>query len=143
MPRTQPRPLRRPRGRATSSVPRRRLRWSTATATTTPFTRGGTAYAQIPIYDLGSTLSYDCILETGNSNNGVGKLQVDLNACYGKGLAVDGVFGSGTYNALLQVQRTIGVAADGVYGPNTRNKMKWTGNGAASGCKAITEFQGF
>jgi hypothetical protein len=102
-----------------------------------------TGYAQIPSYESGSTLTYDCILETGNNNSGVSKLQSDLNACYGKGLAVDGVFGSGTYNALLQVQRTVGATVDGVYGPNTRNKMKWTSNGKASGCKAVTSYQGF
>lgn len=104
---------------------------------------GALAYAQIPIYDVGSTLSYDCILEKGNSNAGVSKLQANLNACYGKGLAVDGVFGTGTYNALLAVQRSVGATIDGVYGPNTRNKMKWTSNGAASGCKAITSYNGF
>jgi len=104
---------------------------------------GAFGYAQIPIYDVGSTLNYDCILETGNNNNGVAKLQADLNACYGKGLAVDGAFGSGTYNALLQVQRSVGATVDGVYGPNTRNKMKWTSNGKASGCKAVTSYQGF
>ncbi|MDR6573129.1 murein L,D-transpeptidase YcbB/YkuD [Curtobacterium sp. 320] len=100
-------------------------------------------YAQIPAYETSSTLTYDCILETGNKNTGVSKLQTNLNACYGKGLAVDGVFGSGTYNALLQVQRSVGATVDGVYGPNTRNKMKWTSNGKASGCKTISSYQGF
>lgn len=75
----------------------------------------------------------DCVLESGNLNNGVYWLQVALNNCYSKGLALDGDFGPATYNALMQVQSSLGLAVDGVYGPNTRQAMKLSAS-VASGC---------
>jgi len=99
--------------------------------------------ARIPVYSVaaGSGTTYNCIMERGNSGQGVRTLQTALNACYGKGLAVDGVFGNGTYNALLQVQRQVGVSIDGVYGPGTRNAMQWrAGDGV---CRPGNQYGGF
>ena len=66
-----------------------------------------------------------CYLEQGVRNNAVSTLQFALQKCYGKAIAVDGAFGPATYNALLQVQWTIGTTIDGIYGPNTAKKMRW------------------
>jgi peptidoglycan hydrolase-like protein with peptidoglycan-binding domain len=61
----------------------------------------------------------------GTYNLGVVALQRALNACYLKGLTVDGRFGARTRDALASVQRAVGVQDDGIYGPLTANAMKW------------------
>jgi len=104
--------------------------------------KNSTVSAQFPYFSTvraGSSLS--CVLETGNTGNGVRALQNTLNRCYGKGLATDGVFGNGTYNALLQVQRLAGTTVDGVYGPGTRNAIRWlAGDGV---CRPGSQYGGF
>jgi len=94
-------------------------------------------FAQIPI----SGSNFNCILERGNNSGAVRILQNHLNRCYGKGLTTDGVFGNGTYTALLQVQRQIGITADGVYGPGTRGAMNFFASDLT--CNRITAYQGF
>lgn len=78
-------------------------------------------HAQVPT--IGTSKS--CNMWSGNTSAGIATLQNTLNACYGKSLATDGIFGAGTKNALIQVQKAIGVTADGIYGPSTRDKMKF------------------
>jgi peptidoglycan hydrolase-like protein with peptidoglycan-binding domain len=102
-----------------------------------PLKANGNEFGQIPV----SSAGYNCILEKGNSSSAVSRLQNHLNSCYGKGLAVDGVFGNGTYTALIQVQRAIGATADGVYGPGTRSKMAFFASNL--GCYGITAYSGF
>lgn len=70
-----------------------------------------------------SSWSKACLLESGVTSGGVRALQMALNVCYNKGLVRDGDFGPATYNALIQVQSSLGITADGVYGPQTRSNM--------------------
>jgi hypothetical protein len=49
----------------------------------------------------------------------VKRLQIDLNDCYGAGLAVDGEYGPDTETAVKGVQNIEGVTQDGDYGPQT------------------------
>jgi len=84
----------------------------------------GSSFVYVPFVYASSNMN--CILEVGNNNRGVSTLQQALNSCYGKGLVVDGAFGNATYNALLQVQSSLGVTVDGVYGPGTRHAMKFS-----------------
>jgi peptidoglycan hydrolase-like protein with peptidoglycan-binding domain len=67
-----------------------------------------------------------CILGYGDSSTAVARLQIDLNDCYGfllpAALAVDGIYGTNTENAVKAVQRYQGwppAEQDGIYGPNT------------------------
>jgi len=64
-------------------------------------------------------------LRQGSSGNAVRALQVELNAKRGAGLAVDGVFGSGTYNAVRTFQSHAGITIDGVVGPTTWRNLVW------------------
>lgn len=50
-------------------------------------------------------------------------LQYELNEM-GYGLAVDGLFGKATDNALKDAQKQLGVTVDGKCGPDTRNALK-------------------
>ncbi|MFG2682122.1 peptidoglycan-binding protein [Streptomyces sp. NPDC048392] len=66
-----------------------------------------------------------CYLQYGHTGPGVRALQKNMNSCYGKSLALDGVFGPATRDALRNVQSRIGAGVDGVYGRETMGKMKW------------------
>jgi peptidoglycan hydrolase-like protein with peptidoglycan-binding domain len=79
----------------------------------------------------------NCLLEKGNDNAAVNRLQFDLDACYGGGLTVDSDFGSMTMAALQIVQRREGISADGIYGPQTRDNILWLD--ANKDCVRITE----
>ena len=59
----------------------------------------------------------------GNSGDGTRWIQTALNNLIGAGLAVDGIFGAATKNAVIQFQSANGLAADGVVGNDTRTKM--------------------
>ena len=98
----------------------------------------GGAYTLQPSMPGGNS---DCILQTGNSNLGVNALQSTLVGCHGKTLAIDGIFGAATGQALRDVQRIIGVTVDGVYGPATRKKMSWSNSNG--GCRPGSEYYGF
>lgn len=63
-------------------------------------------------------------LKKGNSGAGVKLLQKNLNKVLSYGLAVDGVFGDKTYNAVVKFQKKYGLSADGIYGEKTYKKMK-------------------
>ncbi|HET8642694.1 MAG TPA: penicillin-insensitive murein endopeptidase [Pseudonocardiaceae bacterium] len=64
-------------------------------------------------------------LRQGSSGNAVRALQVELNAKRGAGLAVDGVFGSGTDAAVRSFQSHAGIGVDGVAGPTTWRNLVW------------------
>ncbi|PJN27720.1 peptidoglycan-binding protein [Kitasatospora sp. CB02891] len=70
-----------------------------------------------------SSGSTDCMLGVGNQSEAVNVLQSAMTYCNGENVAIDGVFGPATKNALIRLQSRLGVAADGVYGPQTRNAM--------------------
>lgn len=64
-------------------------------------------------------------LRQGSNGNAVRALQVELNAKRGAGLAVDGVFGSGTDAAVRSFQSHAGIGVDGVVGPTTWRNLVW------------------
>ena len=60
----------------------------------------------------------------GSRGEDVKDLQNNLNYLgYSCGVA-DGIFGNGTYNALVKFQRNYGLVADGIFGSGSRAKMK-------------------
>jgi hypothetical protein len=63
-------------------------------------------------------------IKKGNKGSQVKTLQEDLNYVLGINIAVDGDFGSGTFNALIDFQNKYGLSADGIYGKASFNKMK-------------------
>ena len=67
----------------------------------------------------------NCVLGRGNQSAAVATLQGALNRCNGQGIAVDGIFGPATEQAVRNVQRANGIRVDGVYGPETRSRMAW------------------
>lgn len=62
-------------------------------------------------------------LQSGSSGSGVCWLQTALNKANNAGLAVDGQFGSGTKQAVINFQSANGLEADGIVGPATINKL--------------------
>jgi hypothetical protein len=91
------------------------------------FTPSNSVYTYIPDFESATRDTNVCYLEQGTSGLAVRTLQTSLKQCYGKSITVDGQFGPATYNALLQVQRSVGVTIDGVYGPGTGKAMKHGG----------------
>lgn len=85
---------------------------NSTTPPTTDVSNPGAPYA-IPSGNIGS----------GSSGDGTRWIQTALNNLIGAGLAVDGIFGAGTKNAVISFQSANGLAADGVVGNDTRNKM--------------------
>ncbi|SDP87052.1 Putative peptidoglycan binding domain-containing protein [Actinopolyspora xinjiangensis] len=69
--------------------------------------------------------SHHCVMGVGNGGSAVTALQRSLRACEGQSIAVDGIYGPATRDAVLNVQRRAGIARDGVYGPQTRDAMRW------------------
>lgn len=63
------------------------------------------------------------LLSTGSKGSGVSWLQTALNKANNAGLAVDGDFGSGTKQAVINFQKANGLDADGIAGPATINKL--------------------
>ena len=85
----------------------------------------GGSYARVPVWMPSYAFSYDCYLERGAENYGVQELQYSLRFCNGQNIAVDGVFGGATEQAVKNVQYKHGLVVDGVYGPDTSRVMKW------------------
>ena len=84
-------------------------------------------WTYVPEFQSASMDTMRCYLESGTNGLGVSTLQSSLKYCYGKSIAVDGAFGPATYNALMQVQSSLGVTIDGIYGPGTGAAMKHAG----------------
>ncbi|WP_323377109.1 peptidoglycan-binding domain-containing protein [Streptomyces smaragdinus] len=87
---------------------------------------GAVGPIKIPSYNSGGTQNLSCNMVKGNVSSAVRNLQTELNKCFGAQLAVDGNFGTNTYNALKRAQSAAGTTADGVYGPNTRHAFAIT-----------------
>jgi len=64
------------------------------------------------------TLAAAATLQYGSSGQSVIDLQQQLNS-FGYSLAVDGIFGNGTLNAVKSFQSSKGLTADGIVGPLT------------------------
>lgn len=64
-------------------------------------------------------------MRQGSSGPAVRAVQVQLNAKRRLGLAVDGVFGSGTAAAVRSFQSHAGIGADGVVGATTWRNLVW------------------
>jgi peptidoglycan hydrolase-like protein with peptidoglycan-binding domain len=89
---------------------------------------GGTSLARgffsglpmrVPTVANGHPAQWGCNLPPGSTGAAVARLQIDLNACYGDDLAVDGSYGPLTEGAVKAVQRHENVLQDGEYGPQT------------------------
>lgn len=61
-------------------------------------------------------------IKKGTKADKVKTLQKFLNWYGGYGLAVDGICGKGTVNAIKKFQKAEGITADGIYGKNTHDK---------------------
>ncbi|MEV6103643.1 peptidoglycan-binding domain-containing protein [Streptomyces sp. NPDC051940] len=74
---------------------------------------------------------YSCVLGRGNTGLGVEALQDALKRCYGQNIAVDGIYGPATEQAVRNAQHFhnvyggAGLAEDGVYGPRTGAVLTW------------------
>lgn len=62
-------------------------------------------------------------LKNGSKGTQVKYLQMNLNVLNYNAGSADGIFGSGTKNAVIRFQRANGLSADGIAGKNTINKM--------------------
>ncbi|QER90454.1 peptidoglycan-binding domain-containing protein [Streptomyces tendae] len=72
-----------------------------------------------------SNTNTTCVMAQGSTGAGVTSLQKALRHCYGRNIAIDGVFGPATEAALKYAQGRAGVSQDGEYGPVTRNAILW------------------
>ena len=67
------------------------------------------------------------MLRKGNTGDAVKTLQTKLNALGYNCGAVDGIFGTKTYNAVIKYQKAMGLVADGIVGKLTWAKLGVTG----------------
>jgi murein L,D-transpeptidase YcbB/YkuD len=67
-----------------------------------------------------------CWMDMNNVSGGVRALQRALRYCYTQNIAIDGIYGPQTRDALRRVQGRVGARQDGVYGPETARKMKFS-----------------
>lgn len=72
-----------------------------------------------------NTKNISCVLGVGSRSTAVTYLQSALRRCYGQAIAVDGIYGQQTRNAVINVQRFHRITADGVFGPQTNFVMFW------------------
>ena len=68
-------------------------------------------------------LDVNVLLEYGSKGEQVKLLQTELNSVMNAGLTVDGSFGSGTENAVINFQNKYGLEADGIVGIATAGKL--------------------
>lgn len=83
-------------------------------------------WGQVPGIDNAWVKTESCYLNYGTWNNdAVQALQRSLKYCYGRGIALDGDFGSATRSALRYAQGREGIAVDGVYGQQSHDNLRW------------------
>ena len=63
------------------------------------------------------------ILKVGSRGTEVKYLQMNLNGLGYKGVSIDGIYGTGTADAVRRFQTAYGLSADGIAGPDTLNRM--------------------
>ncbi|MCG7427945.1 peptidoglycan-binding protein [Helcobacillus sp. ACRRO] len=78
-----------------------------------------------------TVISSTAKIRPGHRGSAVRELQAALNA-RGASIAVDGVYGAATRNALTAFQSANGLVPDGVVGPATRGALRSTGGQSAS-----------
>lgn len=78
------------------------------------------------------------LIRTGNRGDSVKELQTKLNALGYNCGAVDGIFGSKTYAAVVAFQKAMGIGVDGVVGPETWGKLDVTGITVTTAPSAVT-----
>ena len=78
------------------------------------------------------------LIRTGNRGDSVKELQAKLNALGYNCGAVDGIFGSKTYAAVVAFQKAMGIGVDGVVGPETWGKLDVTGITVTTAPSAVT-----
>jgi hypothetical protein len=88
-----------------------------ASCNTTTAVRHGYALVWVPSYNG----NFNCIVGPGNGGSAVADLQTAMNHCYAQNLAVDGIYGPRTTEAMQDAQADLRVTQDGVYGPITRS----------------------
>lgn len=82
---------------------------------------------------MASTVKY------GSKGDDVVALQNALNQ-KGYNLAVDGIYGSATQNAVRQYQQSMGLVVDGIVGANTWGALTGSSSGTASGSAAYNTY---
>jgi peptidoglycan hydrolase-like protein with peptidoglycan-binding domain len=86
----------------------------------------------VAIPTIGNNTHLDnCDLGVGNQGTAVYWLQFDLNQCYARHLAQDGIYGPLTEAAVRYAQGQVHITQDGIYGPQTRDHIKWVNTGGA------------
>lgn len=106
---------------------------------TTPPTETTQDTTSAKTYPYGKVSSTSGNLSNGSRGEGVKALQYALNELgFGNSgtQSLDGVFGSGTANAVRAFQKAMGISADGIVGPAT--KKKFAEQGYASGTRYAT-----
>lgn len=81
----------------------------------------------------GSLGSVQTLSKVGSKGTEVTKIQTNLKRWGYYNGAVDGIYGTGTKNAVIYFQRRNGLTADGVAGPSTLAKLGISSGGGASG----------
>lgn len=66
------------------------------------------------------------ILRRGSQGQAVKNIQAQLNI-FGAKLVVDGIFGAATEAAVKKFQSEMGLAVDGIVGPQTMNALLYPG----------------
>jgi peptidoglycan hydrolase-like protein with peptidoglycan-binding domain len=81
-----------------------------------------------------------CQTGSGSAGSWVRALQRSLRSCNGQAIAVDGIFGPATRQAVRNVQNAASITADGIYGPNTARAMKWyaVADSGATSCRSYS-----
>lgn len=102
-------------------------------AATTPrtITTGSTAW--VPAATTQGSWRCYLQLDTSGYNPATYRLQESLRAAEGQNIGVDGYYGAGTKQAVLNVQSRYGLTRDGEYGPNTGQAMRWRGANGTTG----------
>lgn len=78
-----------------------------------------------------TTTTAKTYMSMGDSGDNVKQLQKLLNSV-GANLIEDGIYGSGTYQAVMQFQKTKGLAADGIAGQKTMDALYSATNATAA-----------
>jgi hypothetical protein len=103
----------------------------------------GSGTAQVPGNSglLDTSASAACQMRQGRGDEeAVVALQTALARCNSQTVAIDGVYGPATEQAVIAVQQRAGVGVDGEYGPATLQAMRWpTAAASEAECVAVSQ----